>query len=180
MSISIDNSGIFSRLQLARALKEDPDNPNNDPPENSAIFLRQRARNSPAPSGQFYIPRPESLLTPPILSKPESSQNDPQNQGRRGSQPTQTITINSSTCFDDRRSINPGKPATLLDVRKSMLDSRQSIHNMLPFSPASSHRTSQILQQHKSLPGTYSNIFVYMTYSRDIYIRNEFYRFVGI
>ncbi|CAG8468514.1 8409_t:CDS:2 [Diversispora eburnea] len=151
MSVNIDNSGIFSRLQLARALKEDPNNPDNDPPENSAIFLRQRARNSPAPTGHFYIPRPANLLTPPILAKLESPQNDLQNQGR-GLQPTPTITTNNSTAFDDRRCSLIGKPATLLDVRKSMLDTRQSIHNMVPFSPASSHRTSLMLQQHKSLP----------------------------
>ncbi|CAG8440642.1 6081_t:CDS:2 [Acaulospora morrowiae] len=156
MSIDVDDSGVFSRLQLARALKEDLDNPLAEPPDNSAIFSRQRARKSDAPVGQFYIPRPTTLLTPPILSTIEPQNNEPQHlqEDKRNSTQPPNANVRGSVVVpshEERRG-SLGKPATLLDIRKSMLDTRQSIHNMLPFSPASSQRTSQILQQQKSLP----------------------------
>src|ERR1043165_3789853 len=139
MSVSAvsDDSVLFSRLQLAKALKEDPSNIHADPPENSAIFLRQRNRNTNSCVRQhsrdnFLFPRPMNLLVPPVLGKNEEhnekNDNSPQpnqasQQVRRPSQP-QVLTSsprNSLIIPEERRGSTSKPPATLLDVRQSML-----------------------------------------------------------
>ncbi|CAG8592697.1 15044_t:CDS:2 [Rhizophagus irregularis] len=146
-----EDAGIISRLQLAKALKEDPENIYAESPENSAIFLRQRNRNTrfgtqTPPRGAFRLPRPTCLLVPPVLAQQEV---------RRPSIPQISTSSprNSIIIPEDRERRGSGsKPATLLDVRESMLEVRQNLQNTLPFSASSSHRTSMILQQNKSLP----------------------------
>ncbi|CAJ0761068.1 13936_t:CDS:1, partial [Entrophospora sp. SA101] len=102
MSVGTQDPVILSRLQLARALKEDLDNINAEPPENSAIFIRQRtARNSRVNSTQsirrssysnnnsvdndvdedeeisvYYLPKPKNLIVPPVLAKNDDKKNN--------------------------------------------------------------------------------------------------------
>jgi|SRR6266542_3986850 len=174
MSVSAisDDSAVFSRLQLAKALKEDPDNDYADPPENSAIFLRQRNRTSfrPPSRGSFHLPRPMNLLVPPVLCKNEEEYNENNNsqpntpnqilqQVRRPSQP-QVFTSsprNSLIIPEERRGSTSKPAATLLDVRQSMLENRHNLHSSTPFTASSSHRASVLLQQHKTLPGNILN-----------------------
>ncbi|CAI2178700.1 16149_t:CDS:2 [Funneliformis geosporum] len=160
-----DDAAVFSRLQLARALKEDPEYIYGA--EESAIFQRQRNQTSALqlPKNEFHLPRPMSLLIPPILNDDElhdenSSQpntpiqvkHSPQQvsqQVRRQSQAFTSSPRNSVIIPDERRGSGS---KTLLDVRQSMLENRHNLHNANPFSTSSSHRTSMILQQNKTLP----------------------------
>ncbi|PKC01852.1 hypothetical protein RhiirA5_504386 [Rhizophagus irregularis] len=185
-----EDAGIISRLQLAKALKEDPENIYAESPENSAIFLRQRNRNTrfgtqTPPRGAFRLPRPTCLLVPPVLGNVEEynsqhntsqilpsqlyqqaqqtqqtqqTQQQAQQEVRRPSIPQISTSSprNSIIIPEDRERRGSGsKPATLLDVRESMLEVRQNLQNTLPFSASSSHRTSMILQQNKSLPAQF-------------------------
>nr|CAG8573928.1 9160_t:CDS:2 [Entrophospora candida] len=196
MSVGTQDPVILSRLQLARALKEDLDNVNAEPPENSAIFIRQRtARNSRVNSIQsirrssysnnnsvdddvdedeeisvYYLPKPKKLIVPPVLAKNDDKKNNngngkiskrhtqlqklqpiqPQYQSLQPPSPLQPPSQPSSPSSSQKQSRNNsiGKPTTLLDVRESMLETRQNIHNnMIHFNASSSHRTSLILQQ---------------------------------
>jgi hypothetical protein len=187
-----EDAGVISRLQLAKALKEDPGNLYAESPENSAIFLRQRNRNTKfgtqtPPRGPFRLPRPTILLVPPVLgdveeynsslSQPNTSQilpsqqyqqalqvqqpqqpQQPQQEVRRPSLPQISTSSprNSVVIPEERERRGSGsKPATLLDVRESMLEVRHNLQNTLPFSASSSHRASIILQQNKNLPGKF-------------------------
>src|SRR5688572_13143326 len=99
MSVGTQDFAIFSRLQLARALKEDPENANAEPPENSAIFIRQRTARNPRvnsiqsirsirrnsynnndvddnddvdedeETSTYFLPKPKTLIVPPVLAK---------------------------------------------------------------------------------------------------------------
>src|SRR3954454_20751135 len=156
-----EDANIISRLQLAKALKEDPY------AENSAIFLRQRNRTTKygvqPPRGNFYIPRPMNLLVPPVLGNAEGSREDNDfaltssqpnvlssqqlQQDRRPSQPQiYTSSPRNSIIIPEERRGSASKPATLMDVRESILEVRHNLQNALPFSTSSSHKTSIILQ----------------------------------
>ncbi|CAG8513829.1 13737_t:CDS:2, partial [Racocetra persica] len=150
MSVSVNSDpAVFSRLQLARALKEDP--------ESSVIFVHSR----PNPrryddDDQVYIPRPTHLLTPPILSTIEQNDNDtnisrpPRKRASSYSSPSTNDNPRDSIVMSEERRGSLGKQATLMDVRESILTSRQ-INTVSSFSPSSSQRTSLILQQPRSL-----------------------------
>ncbi|CAG8474578.1 16567_t:CDS:2 [Funneliformis mosseae] len=161
-TISDDAAAVFSRLQLARALKEDPENIYSA--EESAIFQRQRNTFAlQQPTNEFHLPRPLSLLIPPILNDDEEDKSSQPNtpiqtkhssqqvsqQVRRQSQAF-TSSPRTSVIIPEERRGSGSK--TLLDVRQSMLENRHIIHNANPFSTSSSHRTSMILQQNKTLP----------------------------
>lgn len=161
-TISDDAAAVFSRLQLARALKEDPENIYSA--EESAIFQRQRNTFAlQQPTNEFHLPRPLSLLIPPILNDDEEDKSSQPNtpiqtkhssqqvsqQVRRQSQAFTSSPRTSVIIPEERRG---SSSKTLLDVRQSMLENRHIIHNANPFSTSSSHRTSMILQQNKTLP----------------------------
>ncbi|KAF0361696.1 hypothetical protein F8M41_014147 [Gigaspora margarita] len=163
MSVSVNSDpAVFSRLQLAKALKEDP--------ENSAIFIHNRSNGRPKYNNDdeddddhFYIPRPTHLLIPPILSTiqddndsindniiQQSPLQSPQLQRKRASSYSSlNDSPRDSIIMSEERRGSLGKQATLMDVRQSILNNR---HNNIvsSFSPTSSQRTSLILQQPKS------------------------------
>ncbi|CAG8468107.1 10771_t:CDS:1 [Ambispora gerdemannii] len=146
----------FSRLQLARALKEDLEDENALPPEKSAIFSRQRPARQNNNTGDetlsvpnhFHIPRPTSLMIPMPLTQPDgnSTPNKRSSQAFHKPQPVNTNARNSIAILGDLNDhgVAGNRHSTLMDVRRSIIESR---HMAIPFSPASSHRTKQLMHQ---------------------------------
>ncbi|CAG8730275.1 38999_t:CDS:2, partial [Gigaspora margarita] len=129
MSVSVNSDpAVFSRLQLAKALKEDP--------ENSAIFIHNRSNDDNDSINDNIIQ--QSPLQSPQLQRKRASSYSSLNDSPR-----------DSIIMSEERRGSLGKQATLMDVRQSILNNR---HNNIvsSFSPTSSQRTSLILQQPKS------------------------------
>ncbi|CAG8557880.1 12743_t:CDS:2 [Ambispora leptoticha] len=163
----------FSRLQLARALKEDLEDANALPPEKSAIFSRQRPTRHQNGDDEikvpnhFHIPRPTSLKIPmPLTTQPEGNAKSPHlndtTPNKRSSKPQQlnTNARNSVAILGDINLNDLGvagnRHSTLMDVRKSIIESR---HMAIPFSPSSSHRTKQLMHQRSFSSGKYAPLF---------------------
>ncbi|CAG8612852.1 5590_t:CDS:2 [Gigaspora rosea] len=135
MSVSVNSDpAVFSRLQLAKALKEDP--------ENSAIFIHNRSNDD------------NDSINDNIVQ--QSPQQSPQLQRKRASSYSSlNDSPRNSIIMSEERRGSLGKQATLMDVRQSILNNRHN--NMVSsFSPSSSQRTSLILQQSKSLPDVHT------------------------
>ncbi|CAG8507704.1 22390_t:CDS:2 [Dentiscutata erythropus] len=149
MSVSVNSDpAVFSRLQLAKALKEDSENSaifvHNRPKQDDYDNITQQPQQSPHPQRK----RASSYTSPSLNENPRDSMVAPEE--RRGS-------LNSL-----------GKPTTLMDVRQTILNTRQN-HMVSSFSPSSSHRTSLILQQPKSLP----DVHVAKTHSKSNNLSNS-------